>query len=40
MANDQILDEHRKAWHGFVWLIGLSAGGALLILALMGIFLT
>ena len=38
--NDQILDAHRKTWNGFVWLIGLSAGGTLLILALMGFFLT
>ena len=41
MANhNQLIEEHRKTWHGFVWLIGLSAGGTLLILALMGIFLT
>ncbi len=40
MANDKILEEHRKTWHGFVWLIGGSAAASMLTLALMAIFLT
>jgi hypothetical protein len=37
--NDPILEEHRKTWHGFVWLIGGSAAGTILTLALIAIFL-
>ena len=40
MANDKILEEHRKTWTGFVWLIGCSAAAVMLTLALMAIFLT
>jgi len=40
MADDKMLDDHRKTWHGFVWLIGGSAAASVLILALMAIFLT
>jgi Bacterial aa3 type cytochrome c oxidase subunit IV len=39
MTDDKILEEHRKTWNGFVWLIGCSAAATALILALMAIFL-
>ena len=39
-SNDQILEEHRKSWHGFVWLMAGSAAATVLTLALMAIFLT
>lgn len=40
MADDKILEEHRKSWHGFVWLMTGSAAATVLTLALMAIFLT
>ena len=40
MANNKMLEEHRQTWHGFVWLMGGSAVATVVILALMGIFLT
>ncbi|MHA1599294.1 MAG: aa3-type cytochrome c oxidase subunit IV [Alphaproteobacteria bacterium] len=40
MADDKILEEHRKTWNGFVWLIGCSTAACVLTLALMALFLT
>lgn len=40
MADHNILEEHRKTWRGFVWLMGSSAAVSLLTLALMAFFLT
>jgi len=40
MADDKILEEHRKSWHGFVWLMACSSAATVVVLALMAIFLT
>jgi len=40
MADDKILEEHRKTWHGFVRLLGFSTAATALVLALMALFLT
>jgi len=40
MADDKILEEHRKTWRGFVWLMTVSTVATVLTLALMAIFLT
>lgn len=39
MANDQLLEEHRRTWKGFVRLITYSAAATVITLALMAIFL-
>lgn len=39
MANDQLLQEHRQTWKGFVRLVTFSTAGAAITLALMAIFL-
>jgi Ni,Fe-hydrogenase I cytochrome b subunit len=39
MANDQLLEEHRQTWKGFVRLVVFSAGAVVITLALMAIFL-
>ncbi len=39
MADQQMLDEHRETWNGFVKLIVWSTAAAALTLALMRIFL-
>lgn len=39
MAEDDMLQEHRRTWHGFVRLIGYSVVATVLVLALMAIFL-
>ncbi len=40
MADDKILEEHRKTWTGFVWLMSVSTAATVLVLALMALFLT
>lgn len=37
--HDEMLEEHQKAWNGFVKLITASSAVIILILILMGIFL-
>ncbi len=39
MADDKIIEEHRKTWNGFVWLMGVSTAATALTLALMAFFL-
>lgn len=39
MAEDDMLQEHRRTWHGFVRLIGFSVAASVLALTLMAIFL-
>jgi hypothetical protein len=39
MADDQMLAEHRRQWHGFVKLIGWCLAAIVVTLALMAIFL-
>jgi len=39
MANDQLLEEHRRTWKGFVRLITYSAAATVITRALMAIFL-
>ena len=39
MSDQQMLDEHRETWNGFVKLITWSVAAAALTLALMRIFL-
>ena len=39
MANDQMLEEHRRQWHGFVKLMGWSLAAVVVTLVLMAIFL-
>ena len=40
MTDDKNLEEHRKTWNGFVWLIGGSTAVSVLTLAMMALFLT
>lgn len=39
MADDQLLEEHRRTWHGFIRLMVWSVIGTVAILALMALFL-
>jgi len=39
MANDQLLEEHRQTWKGFVRLVFFSTAAVVITLALMAIFL-
>jgi hypothetical protein len=39
MANDQMLEEHRQSWHGFVKLMTYSTVAVIAALVLMAIFL-
>jgi hypothetical protein len=39
MADDPMLHEHQKTWHGFVKLITYSTVAVVITLILMGIFL-
>jgi len=39
MAEDQMLQQHRRQWHGFVRLMTYSAIGVIVILVGMAIFL-
>ena len=40
MSHDDLIEDRRKTWHGFVILIGCSAAAIFLTLALMAVFLT
>lgn len=39
MADDQLLEEHRRTWHGFIKLMVWSTVGTVIILVLMALFL-
>ena len=39
MAQDQMLEEHRRQWHGFVKLMAWSLAGVVVVLVGMAIFL-
>jgi len=39
MANDQLLEEHRQSWKGFVRLVAYSTAAVVIALALMAMFL-
>lgn len=39
MADDQLLEEHRQTWHGFIRLMTWSLVGTVIILVLMALFL-
>jgi hypothetical protein len=40
MADQQMLDEHKRTWRGFVKLMTYSIAASVIILLLMAIFLT
>ncbi len=40
MSHDDLIEERRRTWHGFVIFMGCSAAGVFLTLALMAVFLT
>jgi hypothetical protein len=39
MAQDELLEEHRRTWHGFCKLLTYSTAGVVVILILMALFL-
>jgi hypothetical protein len=39
MAQDELLEEHRRTWHGFCQLMTYSTAGVVITLSLMALFL-